>query len=556
MKKLTFLILFSLTILPGLKLSEVKASHKDYATQRQKQDMNITKGTSPALVPGFATDRPPEAGLNHPESLKAATERVFHSNPIAADLKQSAETRPYFVLDPHKDPIVANSQAAIHNSENVLGDQLHNKSLGAAYVYKTCLEYKAPLEFKCSKDLIPPTMHIDPAKYSHFWCRMNNHRPDDPICGAKTYYPVARMYEPERVSISPEAWSSNCGSMDTKDLKCRLIKETCPKGAETRIIIATQGPERIPVQRSVTRNCWRYEYTYECAHGFSTACASFRNSTCEQMGSKCLQKKAGECIEWEQTYRCPTGRAPTQEQISKRGYVAPQGESGVSATPNADMPEAIARLAVLKDIQDIMRANDKLKDTSGLQIFKGNDRRCTIAFGGFKNCCVKKGWGLSMGLSHCKSEEKDLAERQKRKLCVKIGTYCAKKVLGKCIHKKTSYCCFPTKLSRLIQEQGRGQLNMGWGKPKHPECRGFTVDELSRLDFEKLDLSELFDEIFTKIKKVNQSTVNTVSRNLSNRVSQMGQEFNSETKTLGIQSPGIQTQKLKSESNKPLSGEF
>lgn len=551
MRMLTFLILFSLTMSSELKHSRVEASPKDYATQRQKQEMNITKGTSPALVPGFTTDRPPEAGLNHPGALKGAAERVFQTNPIAADLKQSAETRPYFVLDPHKDPIVSNSQAAIHNSEGVLSGTLHNKNLGAAYMYKTCLEYKAPVEFKCSKDLIPPTMHIDPAKYSHFWCRAGNHRPDDPKCRAKTYYPVARMYEPEKVSISPEVWSSNCGSMDTKDLKCRLIKETCPKGAETRVITATQGPERIPIQKSITRACWRYEYTYECAHGFSTACASLRNSTCEQMGSKCLQKKAGECIEWEQTYRCPTGRAPTTEQVSKGGYTAPQGDSGASSTPNADMPEAIARLAVLKDIQDIMRANEKLKDTSGLQIFKGNGRRCTIAFGGFKNCCAKKGLGLSLKLTHCKPKEKELAASHKKRLCVKIGTYCAKKVLGQCIHKKTSYCCFPTKLSRIIQEQGRKQLSIGWGKPKHPECRGFTVDELSRLDFEKLDLSELFDEIFAKIKKVNQSTVNTVSRNLSNRVSQMGREFNSESKT-----PGVQTQKLKSETNKPLSGEF
>lgn len=542
MKPLFLLSVSILIISSGVEHSRVEASYKDYATQRQRQEMHITKGTSPALVPGFATDQPPEAGLNHPGSLQSATDYVFHSNPIAADLKQTAETRPYFVLDPHKDPIMTNSQAAIHNSERVLGSQLYNRSLGTSYIYKTCTEYKAPVEFKCSKDLIPPTMHINPAKYSHYWCGSGNHRPDDPRCRAKRYYPVARMYEPEKIQISPEVWSSNCGAMDTKDLQCRLIKQTCPKGTETRVITATQGPERIPIQKSVTRECWRYEYTYECAHGFSTACESLRDSICEQIGSKCLHEKAGECTQWEQTYRCPITQSLSQEQVSREGYTLPQAESGASSTPNTDMPEAIARLTVLKDIQDVMQANSKLKDTSGLQIFKGNDRRCTIAFGGFKNCCAKKGLGLSLKLAHCDAEEKELAESQKRRLCVKIGTYCAEKILGKCIRKKTSYCCFPTKLSRIIHEQGRGQLRIGWGEPKHPECRGFTVTELSRIDFEKLDLSEVFAEIIARTRKVTQSTVNTVSRNLSNRVSQMGHDFNPQVK--------------KSETNKPLSGEF
>src|SRR5690349_18133817 len=104
-----FLFLLSASILiisSGVKHSRVEASYKDYATQRQRQEMHITKGTSPTLVPGFATDQPPEAGLNYPGSLQSATDHVFHSNPIAADLKQTAETRPYFVLDPHKDPIM------------------------------------------------------------------------------------------------------------------------------------------------------------------------------------------------------------------------------------------------------------------------------------------------------------------------------------------------------------------------------------------------------------------------------------------------------------------
>jgi hypothetical protein len=536
MKKILLFTIFSLTMSSKLE------ANKDYASTRQQQTMNITKGASPSLVPGFVTAQPHETGLNNPSALKSAADQVFQTNPNAATFKHSAETRPYFVIDPNKDQIVTNSHVSISDPEKVLRSQLYSRHFGTAYTYKTCKESKPPVEYKCSKTLIPPTMHITPAKYSNYWCTSGNHGPDDPSCRAKKYYAVPIKYVDEKVQISPEAWNSDCGSMDTKNRQCRLIKEICPKGRETRTITATQGPERTPIVKSFTRDCWGYEYTYDCSYGFSKACESLRKSTCEQMGSKCLRKREGICIEWEQTYRCPTKQNLKKELVSSSGYTLPKADPAPSSIANADMQEAISKLSILKNIQDEMRANGALNNINGLQIFKGDDRRCTIGFARFKNCCVKKGWGLAIGLSHCSGEEKDLAQRQKKTLCVKVGTYCAQKVLGKCIRKKTSYCCFPTKLSRILQVQGRGQLNIGWGEPKEPQCRGFTVDELSRLDFEKLDLSELFAEITAKAKQVTQSTVNTVTRNLSNRVSQIGQDF--------------KPHHLKHEANKPGSGEF
>ena len=223
----------------------------------------------------------------------------------------------------------------------------------------------------------------------------------------------------------------------------------------------------------------------------------------------------------------------------------PTGETLPDSQSNRDMFEAIAKLSVLKDIQDDIRANTQNADS--IRIFKGEVGKCTIAFGGFKNCCVKSGgWGASLNLSACNGEDKDLAQKQKKKVRVKIGTYCAEKVLGVCVRKKKSFCCFPTKLSRIIHEQGRGQLGIGWGKAKHPECRGFTVEELSRLNFDQLDLHELFDEIIARTKQITSSTINTVNRNLSNRVSQMSQDFK----------PGLNPSFNPQTKNKPHQGDF
>jgi len=85
--------------------------------------------------------------------------------------------------------------------------------------------------------------------------------------------------------------------------------------------------------------------------------------------------------------------------------------------------------------------------------------------------------------------------------CHYVGDYCEKKwVAVGCVQKARSYCCFNTKMARIIHEQGRPQLvsfgaDGGWGTPGAPECRGFTPEEFQSLDFSRIDLSEYFEDI-------------------------------------------------------------
>ncbi len=484
------------------------------------------------LVPGFKTSHPKETSLNDHHALSVATERVFNKDEHSQHLKQVAETRPYFVIDLAKDPIVKNSTAAVQDPERVLSSDLYNRRPITKYAVKTCQESKPSTEFKCSKTLLSMEVHIDPAKYSNWWCRVNRHRPDDPKCKAKKYYNPPKMYEPERIYTTNESWASTCQTLEARAKRgiCRLVKQVCPKGPETREVKGTIGNDRRPTIHQYWRSCWRYEHIYVCSHPSTNNCESLRKASCEQIDSECLKKIDGTCVEWKQTYRCPTGqcstgRCPTmikenKELVSSGKYCLPKGGTTVTHTPNKDMNEAIAKLSIFQEMQDDIR-----KTPSGpIRVFKGQDRRCTIAFGKFKNCCTNgKGWGVSLGWSQCSGEERDLAEREKKRLCVQIGTYCAQKlpVIG-CIRKKRTHCCFPTKLSRILQEQGRKQLHIGWGSPENPQCRGFTPGQLSRLDFDRLDLREIFTEIASRVK---QTTTNVVKRNLSDRVSQMTHGF-------------------------------
>src|SRR3546814_1459312 len=75
--------------------------------------------------------------------------------------------------------------------------------------------------------------------------------------------------------------------------------------------------------------------------------------------------------------------------------------------------------------------------------------------------------------------------RDRRGFCYKVCTYCSSSVLGICKTKRTAYCCFESKLSRVLQEQGRTQLGKPWDKPKKEQCLGFTIDEFARLRSEE-----------------------------------------------------------------------
>ena len=64
-------------------------------------------------------------------------------------------------------------------------------------------------------------------------------------------------------------------------------------------------------------------------------------------------------------------------------------------------------------------------------------------------------------------------------------------------------------MTRILQEQGRPQINKPWGKPKEEKCEGFTVDEFSRLDMSKMDFSEIYSEFLEAAKLPNEAQMAT-----------------------------------------------
>jgi conjugal transfer mating pair stabilization protein TraN len=207
------------------------------------------------------------------------------------------------------------------------------------------------------------------------------------------------------------------------------------------------------------------------------------------------------CWIYEQLYQCPS-EGQRLEKIKSPPLSAFCLTGDCHSTDyqaNGEMLDAMARLSALKEIQKDMR-----DDHNNLNVFKGAMGQCTRHCLSFKDCCGRlKGWGVSLGLSDCDAEDRALSEKRAQHLCHPVGTYCAEWIkvppfIKKCVRKKSSFCCFGNRFGRLLQVQGRSQLGLGWGEVESPDCRGLSIEELSKLDLSKMDFSELFEDILKK----------------------------------------------------------
>jgi len=112
-------------------------------------------------------------------------------------------------------------------------------------------------------------------------------------------------------------------------------------------------------------------------------------------------------------------------------------------------------------------------------------------------------WSLAIfaiefsGILSCDQAEQILAMKNDTRLCHQVGSYCSSRIpiIGVCIETTQSYCCFNSRLARIINEQGRVQIGRGWGAAQSPDCSGFTIAQLQSLDFAQMNLSEFYAEI-------------------------------------------------------------
>jgi len=50
------------------------------------------------------------------------------------------------------------------------------------------------------------------------------------------------------------------------------------------------------------------------------------------------------------------------------------------------------------------------------------------------------------------------------------------------------YCAYPTKIARIIQEEGKKQLGLSWGDAETTQCEGLPIEEVPHIQTENLEV--------------------------------------------------------------------
>ena len=305
-----------------------------------------------------------------------------------------------------------------------------------------------------------------------------------------------------------------CGAM-AGDTMCTAdpAGEVCTEGPETRII------DGVPV----TQSCWAWKRNFTCnVMSAGNDCGDLEsNRSCTFLREDCLDDpQSGPCKVAEKVYRCPT---PSSTVGGDKQYICGDDVYCINGDCEPIVREASTEFRdALVGLHALDQAGKEFNEAD-FKVFTGTRETCHKPVFGLINCCAGKVSGLVplgagaaalaggpaaiaafatpfLVLFACSQDEMKLDIKDRMGLCHNLGSYCSSSFLGICSTKRTAYCCFESKLSRVLQEQGRPQLGKPWGSAKKEQCQGFTVDEFARLDLSVMDFTDVYSDFLDAAK--------------------------------------------------------
>lgn len=305
---------------------------------------------------------------------------------------------------------------------------------------------------------------------------------------------------------------TNCVSTTTPQSAtgqtCQTPVETCTDPSPT---------SRTVDGVTVSHSCWAWNRSYQCATlKPANDCSSLQSqSNCKFDHEECLDDN---CMTKSEVYLCTSSSSTGTAQATACSgdlYCIDGSCTQVEREASPDFADALTAINAMGD------SNTQF-DRDTLTIFGGSATGCHKPLFGLVNCCAGKvsgvltfavgaaaltaGYSALLGLATqflalflCSQEEITLDVKDRMGVCHYVGEYCSQKLLFVCASIRRSYCCFQTKLARVIQEQGREQLNKSWGTPKNPDCSGFTIDQFSQLDLSKMDFTEVYGDFTSAV---------------------------------------------------------
>lgn len=262
--------------------------------------------------------------------------------------------------------------------------------------------------------------------------------------------------------------------------------------------------ERVVEGMKVYRNCWEWGYSKTCAYPSKNDCRLYDHCYAVSNRECLLKDSLGNCVNLLREFSCESWEyTPKEDKQARVDLVEKEGKETLvckgipcidgncvdkSYFTNGEMMDSVSKLysaSAMKPDKD-----------NNFNLFAGFNSHCSKKAVGYSNCCpnTAKGWGRQIG-AKCTKDEQSLMNLRSKNLCVPVG----KEIKG--VRKsivKYHFCCFGNMLEKVVQVEGRKQLGINFGSGGRPNCRGLTLEEMQRLDFDKMDFSEFINELMVK----------------------------------------------------------
>ncbi|KPH63606.1 conjugal transfer protein TraN [Novosphingobium sp. ST904] len=488
------------------------AIESDPDTYLQGEQLGGQSGSCNPLPPGGGNVSYYESTCNYGSKLDEVTRTCTSSLNVSVENRtlyyyHMADIGPYVDPDSMADEIAAGTC----------------KAVGTASYCGTMAEYGSTAAGSCNKDYGNYPLHV--MECSVQASVVGNHQFS--FTNPNAVYPVISRTTGQhwfKVDAAAPVVTTNkvdgCAALEGNPQCTAQGAEVCTDSEPvTRVI------NGVPV----TQPCWAWQKSYTCNEiTQGNDCGELDDKPeCSYVRDECIDDEndpdydPSACKVSQKVYRCPVpttpGNDPKQYVCGNDVYCINGDCETIEREASTEFKDALVALHALG------QAGEEF-DEENFTVFSGSRETCHKPVFGLVNCCAGKTSGLItagagaaaiaggptaiaalatpfLTMFLCSSEEKLLDVKDRMGLCHKVGTYCSSSVLGVCKTKRTAYCCFESKLSRILQEQGRPQLNKPWGKPKKEQCVGFTIDEFSRLDLSVMDFTEIYSE-FTDAAKL------------------------------------------------------
>ncbi|MCG9658771.1 conjugal transfer protein TraN [Vibrio mediterranei] len=341
--------------------------------------------------------------------------------------------------------------------------------------------------------------------------------------GGGSRFTIGRSLHPTltityRHAVPVMGWHHDCNEAPLTKAQCTATAPVCTQGTGTRSVANGMG-----ATSRISQSCWQQTQTWTCP--VTDTCAALPHTSVDEAHQKvgtvncvpqsqtCQTQIAGVCIANRVNQTCTTKVEESTDLVCSQ----PNALTDCTRYPNEpwcktqthrsphDMAHALTSLAIQNAMTCGADPNDKKNppecklggfDPKTMRFFGGESKSCGIgALGAFNCCSDSDGWAGQIGAHQCNTEEREIAAAKQKHIVIKLGEFCAEKILGACIRKKEAYCVYPSKMARISITAARSQIGKSLGSPEHPNCEGLRKEEFAKLDFEHIDFSEIIGDI-------------------------------------------------------------